>query len=171
MSHHTLKEYQTPKGEPLCLHENRFFRMMFNGYFHYLDPVRFAHGVATVPSFPNGDLLMVCLRRAPAIGMTYEFPRGGVEPGEPLQEAAARELSEETGYAVLSGCVRELGKVAPDTATINSMLSVFAVDLNETAPRAAFDTNEIEEVIRISRTQFKAMVLDGLIVDGITLAS
>lgn len=76
MSHHILKTYKTEKGIPICLHENKFFKMMFNGYFHYLDNVRFGNAVATVPMFENGDLLMVRLRRAPEIGYSLEFPRG-----------------------------------------------------------------------------------------------
>lgn len=39
--------------------------------------------------------VLIQQRFRPSIGMVFEFPCGSVEPGENLQEAAARELMEE----------------------------------------------------------------------------
>lgn len=171
MSHHTLTAYSTEKGVPLCLHENKFFRMMFNGYFHYLDPVKYSKGVATVPVFPNGDLLMVRLRRAPAVGFSIEFPRGGVDPAETLESAAVREVAEETGYAVPEGAAVHLGRIGPDTATLNTLTDVFLVPIPEATKAGAFDAEEIEQPMRVSRAQFEQMLRAGEVVDGISLAS
>lgn len=171
MTHHVLKTYSTEKGVPVCLHENKFFRMMFNGYFHYLDPVRYGKGVATVPVFPNGDLLMVRLRRAPAIGFSIEFPRGGVDKDESLSTAAVRELSEETGYAVPESAATHIGRIGPDTATINGLTDVFLVQVPDTALPGVFDTEEIEQPLRVSLADFERMLQTGAIVDGISLAS
>jgi ADP-ribose pyrophosphatase len=145
--------------------------MMFNGYYHYLDPVRYARGVALVPVFENGDLLMVRLRRAPVIGFSLEFPRGGVDDGESLADAATRELSEETGYAIAADQAQSLGRIGADTATLNATTDVFRVTIPESALQGAYDTEEIDVPMRISRTQFEAKVRAGEIIDGITLAS
>lgn len=168
---HIIKNYSTAKGVPICLHENKFFKMMFNGYFHYLDSVKFSESVATVPMFENGDLLMVRLRRAPAIGFSLEFPRGGVDVNETTSQATIRELSEETGYNVNVSQISYLGKIGPDTATINAVTEVFKVTIPDNVLQGNYDIEEIDLPIRISVEEFKNKVRSGEIVDGITLAS
>lgn len=171
MNHHILKKYNTEKGVPICLHENKFFKMMFNGYFHYLDSIYFNESIATVPMFENGDLLMVRLRRAPKIGFSLEFPRGGVEINETTAQATIRELSEETGYQVNLNQIIYVGKIGPDTATINAVTEVFKVIIPNDAFQGNYDTEEIDIPVRISLEDFKNKVRAGEIVDGITLAS
>jgi ADP-ribose diphosphatase len=54
-----------------------------------------------VAILPVIDAAHVCLLRnhRPAVGDTlWEVPAGTLEPGEPVEQAAARELAEETGY-------------------------------------------------------------------------
>jgi len=168
---HITKEYTTEKGVPLKLHENKFFAMYFNGFYHYLEAVKYGRGVVMVPRFNNGDLLLVCLRRAPAIGFSIEFPRGGVDPDEALEVAAQREVAEETGYAVPLTSVHFLGRMAADSATINGLSDAYRVDIPDTVIQGAFDAEEIERPIRVSESQFKEMVRSGEITCGLTLAA
>ncbi|MFO7571269.1 MAG: NUDIX domain-containing protein [Gaiellaceae bacterium] len=53
------------------------------------------HEVAVVVHRPNARFLV--LLRSPARGGYWNLVAGGVEPGEPAGDAAARELAEETG--------------------------------------------------------------------------
>lgn len=168
---HITKDYTTEKGVPIVLHENRFFKMMFNGYFHYLDGVKYGKGITTIPYFENGDLLLVRLIRAPNIGYSFEFPRGGVEPNEEYKDAATRELLEETGYQAYKENIVHIGNIAPDSATINGVPPVYMIKLKDTTPVAKFDEDEIESVIRVSEKTFKQMCLDKTIICGQTLAS
>jgi ADP-ribose pyrophosphatase len=169
--HHILKEYSTEKGVEITLHENRFFAMKFNGYYHYLEGLKYPDGVVMIPRFENGDLLLVCLRRAPAIGFSLEFPRGGVDKGESLSLAAKREVQEETGYDVPISAVHRLGKIAPDTATLNCLEDVFLVNIPDGYAAGAFDTEEIDRPVRVSESEFAEMVREGSITCGITLAA
>jgi 8-oxo-dGTP pyrophosphatase MutT (NUDIX family) len=171
MTHNINKTYTTEKGVPVKLHENRMFTVFFNGYYHYLEGNTYARGVVMVPWFSNGDLLLVRLRRAPAIGFSVEFPRGGVSPEETLIGAAARELSEETGFTVSEECVHFLGKLGPDTATLNGLSDVFSVQIPDSSLQGNYDTEEIDKPFRVSQKTWIQMICDGTIVDGQSLAA
>lgn len=56
---------------------------------------------AGIFAFRGSELLMV--RQHRASGIRWEIPCGGQEPGEPLEEVAAREAKEETGLSVTVG--------------------------------------------------------------------
>jgi ADP-ribose pyrophosphatase len=56
-------------------------------------------GVTVIALTDDGQLVMVQQWRHPLQAVTLELPSGIVEPGEPPERAAVRELREETGYA------------------------------------------------------------------------
>ncbi len=61
---------------------------------------RMQDGVILVAITPLGEVLTVRGYRHGAGRVVLGLPAGGLEPGESVLEAAARELLEETGYAV-----------------------------------------------------------------------
>lgn len=169
--HHIAKDYSTEKGLPLKLHENKFFSVIYNGYYHYVEYNKVGGGAVVIPRFDNGDLLLVRLRRAPVFGFSLEFPRGGVNIGESLKAGALRELSEESGYSLDTDAAHFLGTIGPDTATLNSANHVFLVDIPAGAVQGAYDTEEIEKTLRVSMVGLKQLVKDNSIQDGQTLAA
>ena len=60
--------------------------------------VEHAEVVAIVPVEMHGNVLLVRQYRLPAQQVLLEVPAGGVDEGESAEEAAQRELQEETGY-------------------------------------------------------------------------
>jgi 8-oxo-dGTP pyrophosphatase MutT (NUDIX family) len=66
---------------------------------HY---VRVRSSVRVVVLDAEGRILLFRTREAgqPRFGLWWELPGGGIEPGETAEQAAVRELAEETGIAV-----------------------------------------------------------------------
>jgi len=165
------KNYSTEKGVPLKLHENQRLSVLFNGFYHYIEFNSTPVGAIVIPRLPNGDFLLVELRRAPIFGQSVEFPRGGVEGDEAPQTGALRELMEETGYVVDGDAVTYLGFLGADTATLNGQNHVFLVDIPEGAVPQGFDTEEITQLHRLSPGELRQQIRDNKIFDGQTLAA
>jgi ADP-ribose pyrophosphatase len=83
--------------------------------------------VTIVPVTADGKLLLVRQFRPAVEDWSLEFPAGHVDPGEEPQQAARRELIEETGHD--AGELVPLGHVWPDTGRLsNRMWCFFAAD-------------------------------------------
>lgn len=80
-------------------------------------------GVAVLPVLPSGKIILILTYRHATRSWELELPRGGMGPQETLEEAAFRELKEETGFVASS--VNFLGEVAPDTGVCSSVIPVF----------------------------------------------
>ena len=111
--------------------------------------------VVPVLAAPGHDMfVMVRQWRHGAQEISLEFPGGVFEPGENPQEAAGRELLEETGYR--AGKITKLGEFSPNPAIMSNKVHLFlAEDLADTG-RQNLDADEFvdaelmppEEVIR-----------------------
>ena len=76
----------------------------------------------------QGQLLLVRQFRAPFGGYTLEPPAGHVEPGETPEEAARKELCEETGHE--AGQLELIAKLSPSPArNTNRMWIYFAANV------------------------------------------
>jgi ADP-ribose diphosphatase len=71
----------------------------------------------------RGELLLVRQFRPPVDMMTLELPAGHIEPGETPEEAARKELWEETGHEAET--LELLTKLSPSTARFTNRLWCF----------------------------------------------
>lgn len=80
-------------------------------------------GVAILPVLPSGQMILVLNFRHATRSWELELPRGGIKPGETYEEAALRELKEETGF--IASSTDFLGEIALDTGVLTSIIPVF----------------------------------------------
>jgi ADP-ribose pyrophosphatase len=124
-----------------------------------------------VAVLPLVDADHVCLLRnhRPAIGDTlWEIPAGTLEPGEPVADAAVRELAEETGYR--AGRWQKLLEFFPSPGVLSERTHLFAAhDL--TAGAAHPEADEQLEPHVVPWSQALAWALDGTIRDAKTLVA
>ncbi len=79
--------------------------------------------MVTVAITPQNQILLVRQFRVAAAGVTLELPAGHVDPGETPEQAARRELLEETGYEAPT--FELLGALSPSVARFTNRMWCF----------------------------------------------
>jgi ADP-ribose diphosphatase len=96
-----------------------------------------------------------------------ELPAGSIDPGETPEEAATRELREETGCK--PGNLENLGGFYAAPGYCTEYLHFFRATQLEKSPLTAEDTDEIE-VVPVSPSEVPGLVGSGKICDAKTIA-
>jgi 8-oxo-dGTP pyrophosphatase MutT (NUDIX family) len=112
--------------------------------------------VAVIPIGEDNRVLMIDHYRVIPGRRGWELPAGRVDQGETVEEAARRELLEETGYAADEWAT--LGEYDPSNGSSNQVLQIRVAralarrseptDRNETIALRWFDVQEIRELVR-----------------------
>ncbi|MFF3001779.1 NUDIX hydrolase [Kitasatospora sp. NPDC057940] len=127
-------------------------------------------GVVVVATGPDG-IALVPSYRYPVGAASLEFPRGGCEPGEPPEEAAARELREETG--LVASTVESLGLIHADTGLIENGIHVCRATVlpggTTTARPEAMES--VTDPVWVSPDLMAHWLRQGRITCGVTLAA
>lgn len=124
-----------------------------------------------VAVLPLVDSSHVCLLRneRPVVGQTlWEIPAGTLEPGEPVERAAVRELIEETGYR--AGKWRKLQSFYPSPGVLDETTHLFVAE-DLTPGEMALEPGEEIEPVTVPWEQAVAWALDGTIRDAKTLVA
>lgn len=109
-------------------------------------------GVAVMPLLPNGRIALNRNFRHATRSWEYELPRGGLNYGESIEEAALREVKEETGMVIDQLYV--LGNMAIDSGLTSAVTPIFLAKVlfqEESSPEdseaiAAIDTFSIQDI-------------------------
>lgn len=130
--------------------------------------IRHPGAVLAVPLFDDGRVLLERQFRYPHARDFIELPAGKLDPGEPHLETVKRELLEETGY-VASEWTR-LGVIHPSIGYTDEGIEMFLARGLERR-EAKLDDGEFLEVFSVPFEEAVAMVRDGRITDGKTVAA
>ena len=150
--------------------QNQRFSLLENEDFHVLE----YHGqqVIVLPILENVRVVMPKVFRKILGGAVWELPAGGVQKNENPEEAALRELREETGISIT-----DISRLIPENTLVVSpnrlpmFPSIYSVNVseNEFDSRSMHD-DEVESVDCFSINTIMAMMSSGEIVTSITLA-
>lgn len=116
-------------------------------------------GVAVMPVLPNGKIVLIRTFRHATRSWEYELPRGGVNPNETLEMAAAREVKEETGMIIEK--LQLLGKIAIDSGTLNSVEPIFLAKIVREQNPARENSEVIASIDAFSIAELKKGLKEG----------
>ncbi len=123
---------------------------------------------AVVPVRDDGRILMVRQWRNPSGKELLEIPAGKLDArDEPMEEAAARELKEETGYS--AGKLSLLVDFCPTVAYSSERIGIYVAE-DLVRGRQQLDDDEFLDVEARDADELVQQILRGEITDGKTIA-
>ena len=123
--------------------------------------------VVILPVDSQGNILLVRQFRHAVNQEMLELPAGSIDPGETPEEAAIRELREETGYK--PGKLEKLGGFYSAPGYCTEHLHFFRATELQKSPLMAEDTDEIE-VVPTGPSDVPGLIASGEVCDAKTIA-
>ncbi|MHC4401128.1 MAG: NUDIX hydrolase [Planctomycetota bacterium] len=123
--------------------------------------------VNVVPLTADGRVVLVRQFRHGVRRVDLEIPGGMVDPGESPEEAALRELKEETGFA--ADRVRLVGRVSPNPAILNNDCYMFLAEGCRRAAEPKWDPFERMEIQLRRSDEIPELIRRGEIIHGLVL--
>lgn len=135
---------------------------------HTYQIIRHPGGAGVLPVHPDGSISLIRQLRPAIDRSVVEIPAGRLNPGEPPEECAARELLEETGISAAE--LIPLGTVYSSPGVFDEIIHLYAA-IGITQGQAQPEADEEIEVLRLPLDEALQMAADGRISDGKTLAA
>ncbi len=122
--------------------------------------------VVIIPRIGKSRYMLIRQFRFAAGSWLWEFPAGGIDPGENLRQAAARELTEECGLRPRK--LKKLLQFYPTPGISGEIMYLFLAEdmVPDSAPG---DEDEVIERKIFSITQIERMIRRGMIQDAKTI--
>jgi 8-oxo-dGTP pyrophosphatase MutT (NUDIX family) len=145
-----------------CLHPDK-------GVTHNFFRIETLDWINVVALPPDGKFILVRQHRLGNGEITIETPGGVMDPGEDPQEAALRELLEETGYEALG--ISLMGRHAANPAIMNNSVYFYrAWDCVRKREQKLDPAEDIEILVTEEKT-LREMMLDGRISHSIVMTA
>jgi ADP-ribose pyrophosphatase len=139
-----------------------------NGNRVTLETLEHPGAAAILPFVAPGRILLLRQYRHAVGGYLWEVPAGKLEPGEPPEVCAARELEEETGYR--AGRIEPTGSIVTAPGFTDERIWLFRA--HDLVPgRVAHEHAEVIEVHAFPLVEALAMVDRGDVCDAKTIAA
>ncbi len=145
---------------------------------HYLSIIpkqATADGITGVCILPvrAGRLGLIRLFRHPLARWGWEVPKGFIDAEESPQQAAIRELVEETGFSVAIESVRLLGTITPESGVIKGRTRLFSAVLGDPVAEQAAISRELghSKLQFFDRAEIANLIAAGEIEDACTLST
>ena len=135
-------------------HSGDYLEFVKDGHWEYVRRVTGRDVVIIVPVLESGHVLLVEQYRIPVGGYVIEWPAGlvgDVDAGEPLENAAARELEEETGYR--AGELVRVASGPSSSGLADEIVHVFLARGLEHVHEGGGDASESIEVHAVERNK------------------
>jgi 8-oxo-dGTP pyrophosphatase MutT (NUDIX family) len=125
--------------------------------------------VNVIPMTPEQEVVLIRQYRHGTREVTLEIPGGIVEPGDSPQEAARRELREETGYEAAE--MIDLGFVHPNPAFLDNRCYTFLARGARRAGPQIQDEKEDIQVLFEPLAEIPRLIRDGAITHSLVVAA
>jgi ADP-ribose pyrophosphatase len=138
-----------------------------NGKTTEREVVEHSEVVAILPVLDDGRIVMVRQYREAVGKALLEIPAGGVDEGETAEQAARREMIEETGYRV--GRLEAVCSFYSSPGFCTELMHLFVA--RDLEPGEPTEENDELEVVRFSREEAMDRLWNGEIADAKTVAA
>jgi ADP-ribose pyrophosphatase len=116
-------------------------------------------GVAVMPILPNGKVPLNRTFRHATRSWEYELPRGLIHPNEAVEDAARREVKEETGMLVDQ--LHFLGQMTPDSGITCTVVPVYFAKVVRRESATPEDSEAIASIDSFSIAELKQGFING----------